>query len=79
MIYSTVYESPIQTLRLVSDGRSLMGLYMMSEKHLLTTQADWVEDESVEPFAQTKQQLTDYFATASWQAMAAVLNTSSGC
>jgi hypothetical protein len=34
-----------------------MGLYMMSEKHLLTTQADWVEDESVEPFAQTKQQL----------------------
>jgi methylated-DNA-[protein]-cysteine S-methyltransferase len=62
MIYFTVYESPIQTLRLVSDGRSLIGLYMMSEKHLLTPQSDWVEDESVEPFAQAKQQLTDYFA-----------------
>jgi methylated-DNA-[protein]-cysteine S-methyltransferase len=62
MIYSTVYESPIQTLRLVSNGRSLTGLYMMSEKHLLTPQADWVEDESIEPFSQTQQQLTDYFA-----------------
>jgi methylated-DNA-[protein]-cysteine S-methyltransferase len=62
MIYFTVYESPIQTLRLVSDGRSLIGLYMMSAKHLLAPQNDWVEDESVEPFPQTKQQLTDYFA-----------------
>jgi methylated-DNA-[protein]-cysteine S-methyltransferase len=62
MIYSTVYESPIQTLRLVSDGRSLMGLYMMSEKHLLTPQGDWVEDESVAPFPETKQQLSAYFA-----------------
>ncbi|MGB8699457.1 MAG: methylated-DNA--[protein]-cysteine S-methyltransferase, partial [Thermosynechococcaceae cyanobacterium] len=58
----TVYESPIQTLRLVSDGRSLIGLYMMSEKHRLTAQDDWVEDESVAPFLETKQQLTAYFA-----------------
>jgi methylated-DNA-[protein]-cysteine S-methyltransferase len=62
MIYFTDYESPIQTLRLVSNGRSLIGLYMMSEKHQLTPQSDWVGDESVEPFAQTKQHLTDYFA-----------------
>jgi methylated-DNA-[protein]-cysteine S-methyltransferase len=62
MIYYTVYESPIQTLRLISDGRSLTGLYMMSEKHLLTPQDDWVEDESVAPFPETKQQLTAYFA-----------------
>jgi methylated-DNA-[protein]-cysteine S-methyltransferase len=62
MIYHTVYESSIQTLRLVSDGRSLMGLYMMSEKHLLMPQGDWVEDESVAPFPKTKQQLSAYFA-----------------
>jgi methylated-DNA-[protein]-cysteine S-methyltransferase len=62
MIYYTVYESPIQTLRLVSDGRSLTGLYMMSEKHLLTPQGDWVKDESVAPFSEIKQQLTAYFA-----------------
>jgi methylated-DNA-[protein]-cysteine S-methyltransferase len=62
MIYFTVYESPIQTLRLVSDGRSLIGLYMMSEKHLLRPRSDWREDESVAPFPETKHQLTDYFA-----------------
>lgn len=62
MIYFTVYESPIQTLRLVSDGRSLIGLYMMSEKHLQTPQRDGIEDESVAPFPETKQQLTAYFA-----------------
>ncbi|NJK30749.1 MAG: methylated-DNA--[protein]-cysteine S-methyltransferase [Acaryochloris sp. RU_4_1] len=62
MIYFTVYESPIQTLRLVSDGRSLIGLYMMSEKHPLTSQSNWVEDESVTPFPSTKQQLAAYFS-----------------
>jgi methylated-DNA-[protein]-cysteine S-methyltransferase len=62
MIYFTFYESPIQTLRLVSDGRSLIGLYMMSEKHLQTSQSEWAENDSVAPFLETKQQLTDYFA-----------------
>lgn len=62
MIYFTVYESPIQPLRLVSDGRSLMGLYMMSEKHLLLPKRDWAEDDSISPFPETKRQLTAYFA-----------------
>jgi methylated-DNA-[protein]-cysteine S-methyltransferase len=62
MIYFTLYESPIQSLRLVSNGQSLLGLYMMSEKHLLTPQSDEVEDESVAPFSETKQQLTAYFS-----------------
>jgi methylated-DNA-[protein]-cysteine S-methyltransferase len=61
MIYFTFYESPIQILRLVSDGRSLIGLYMMSEKHSLIPQGDWLEDKSVELFGQAKQQLTAYF------------------
>ena len=62
MIYFNVYESPIHSLRLVSDGRSLIGIYMMSDKHGLIAQNDWVEDESVAPFSATKQQLTAYFA-----------------
>jgi methylated-DNA-[protein]-cysteine S-methyltransferase len=62
MIYFSLYESPIQTLRLVSDGRSLIGLYMMSEKHHLIPASDWLEDDSVDPFPATKQQLTAYFA-----------------
>jgi methylated-DNA-[protein]-cysteine S-methyltransferase len=62
MIYYTTYESPIQTLRLVCDGRSLTGLYMMSEKHLFVSQSDWVEDDAVAPFAEAKEQLSAYFA-----------------
>jgi methylated-DNA-[protein]-cysteine S-methyltransferase len=62
MIYFTVCESPIQSLRLVSDGRSLMGLYMMSEKHQFASQSDWVEDDSVAPFPEAKQQLAAYFS-----------------
>jgi methylated-DNA-[protein]-cysteine S-methyltransferase len=62
MIYFTFYNSPIQSLRLVSDGRSLLGLYMMSEKHSLTPPSDWVEDASVDLFRETQQQLTAYFA-----------------
>lgn len=62
MIYFTFYESPIQSLRLVSDGRLLIGLYMMSEKHHLIPQSDWLEDDSTAPFPETKQQLKAYFA-----------------
>ena len=62
IIYFTFYESPIQSLRLVSDGRSLIGLYMMSEKHDLVCQSNCLEDDSVKPFPETKQQLTAYFA-----------------
>jgi methylated-DNA-[protein]-cysteine S-methyltransferase len=62
MIYFTYFESPIQTLRLVSDGRSLIGLYMMTEKHTQLLCNDWFENEAVKPFAIVRQQLTDYFA-----------------
>ncbi|NJN85216.1 MAG: methylated-DNA--[protein]-cysteine S-methyltransferase [Leptolyngbyaceae cyanobacterium SL_7_1] len=62
MIYFSFYESPVQTLRLVSDGRSLIGLYMLSDKHAAICQSDWLEDNSVPPFSDTKQQLDAYFA-----------------
>jgi methylated-DNA-[protein]-cysteine S-methyltransferase len=62
MAYFTYFESPIQTLCLVSNGRSLIGLYMMSDQHSLTPQSDWIKDESVAPFPAVKEQLTAYFA-----------------
>jgi methylated-DNA-[protein]-cysteine S-methyltransferase len=62
MSYFTYFESPIQTLRLVSDGRSLIGLYMIAEKHAQILCNDWLENEAVKPFAAVRQQLTDYFA-----------------
>jgi methylated-DNA-[protein]-cysteine S-methyltransferase len=62
MIYFTIYESPIQSLRLVSNGRSLIGIYMMSEKHQLIPHSDWTEDDFIAPFPETKQQLAAYFA-----------------
>jgi methylated-DNA-[protein]-cysteine S-methyltransferase len=61
-IYFTFYESPIQSLRLTSDGRSLTGIYMLSEKHQFLSQSKWIEEDSMAPFAVTKQQLTEYFA-----------------
>jgi methylated-DNA-[protein]-cysteine S-methyltransferase len=62
MIYFTIYESPIQALRLISDGRSLLGIYMLSEKHGLVHQDQWIEDDAIAPFVETKRQLTAYFA-----------------
>ncbi len=60
--YITDYESPLQTLRLVSDGRSLLGLYMQSEKHQPSFQADGIVDAAVAPFPVARQQLAAYFA-----------------
>lgn len=60
--FFTFYESPIQALRLVSDGQSLIGLYLASAKHDRMVQGDWVEDASVDPFPAAKQQLTAYFS-----------------
>jgi methylated-DNA-[protein]-cysteine S-methyltransferase len=59
--YITTYESPIQTLQLVSDGRSLIGLYMLSDKHQAIRQPNWIETDQVDPFPETKQQLAAYF------------------
>ena len=61
-MFVTLVESPIQALRLVSDGQSLIGLYMASEKHDLTTEANYRWDDAVTPFPETRQQLAAYFA-----------------
>jgi methylated-DNA-[protein]-cysteine S-methyltransferase len=61
-MYYTLYDSPIQTLRLVSNGEALMGLYMESKPHQRRWQQDWVQDDAIAPFAAAKQQLAAYFA-----------------
>jgi methylated-DNA-[protein]-cysteine S-methyltransferase len=61
-MFFTFYDSPIQRLQLVSDGRSLLALYTLSKKHHQMAARDWQENDGAAPFAITKQQLTDYFA-----------------
>jgi methylated-DNA-[protein]-cysteine S-methyltransferase len=62
MIYFTLHSSPIQPLQLVSDGRSLIGLYMMEPTHPPVMSADWQENDNAVPFEETKRQLTAYFS-----------------
>jgi methylated-DNA-[protein]-cysteine S-methyltransferase len=61
---STYYarvESPIATLLLVSDGISLLGLYMADQRHLPPIRADWIAEDSAVPFGAAREQLADYF------------------
>jgi methylated-DNA-[protein]-cysteine S-methyltransferase len=56
------FESPIQSLLLTSDGAALTGLFMVEQKHGPEIGADWTEAPDAAPFAETKRQLTEYFA-----------------
>lgn len=55
-------SSPIGVLTLTSDGHSLTGLFMENHKGFSEIGSAWVFDEFVEPFEQTKAELTAYFA-----------------
>lgn len=55
-------ESPLGTLILVSDGVSLVGLYMDGQRHALAIGADWQRDDDALPFPEAKRQLTAFFA-----------------
>jgi methylated-DNA-[protein]-cysteine S-methyltransferase len=58
MNYQTIYHSPVGKLRLVSDGKNLIGLHFCSDRYQETP-----EPESSErpPFLETSQQLDEYF------------------
>jgi methylated-DNA-[protein]-cysteine S-methyltransferase len=58
-LYTTI-ESPIGELLLLSDGEALTGLYMQEGRKPRTIAPDWVQ--SMEPFANVKTQLEEYFA-----------------
>jgi methylated-DNA-[protein]-cysteine S-methyltransferase len=58
MNYYHVYESPVGPLKLVSDGYSLVGLYFSTRRD--ATASSIVP--KVPPFAETVEQLDEYFA-----------------
>ena len=62
MTYYTYFDSPIQPLLLTSDGAALTGLFMVEQKHGPEVGADWTEDADAPPFAETRRQVTEYFA-----------------
>jgi methylated-DNA-[protein]-cysteine S-methyltransferase len=62
MTYYKLIESPLDTLLITSDGRSLTGLYLQGQKHYPEITDSWQESVNLEVFVQTQQQLTEYFA-----------------
>ncbi len=62
MTFYTYYDSPVQPLLLTSDGTALTGIFMVEHRHGPEVGADWTEQTDALPFAETKRQLTAYFA-----------------
>ena len=62
MKYYTTFESPLNQLLLVSDGRALTGLYFPSLRYGEEIQPDWHRVDSAKPFPHAKEQLAAYFA-----------------
>jgi methylated-DNA-[protein]-cysteine S-methyltransferase len=60
-LYST-HDSPIGPLLLISDGTSLTGLYMESQRHGPAVRPGWVREDDVAPFAEVRRQVDAYFA-----------------
>ena len=61
MTYTTVYESPIGFLELISDGMSLTDLRFKETETIQTEQTTKVLESSLSIFTDTKQWLDIYF------------------
>jgi methylated-DNA-[protein]-cysteine S-methyltransferase len=62
MIYYTCFESPLGTLLLTSNGRSLTGLYTKGQKYFPLKTEQWQEAKQLALLLQVQQQLAEYFA-----------------
>lgn len=62
MVYYTWINSPLGSLLLTSNGRSLTGLYLKGQRYFPHQTLDWCKAEQVEPFGQAQEQLIEYFA-----------------
>jgi methylated-DNA-[protein]-cysteine S-methyltransferase len=60
MLY-TSFDSPVGELLAVGDGHTLHGLYMQEGRTAIAVRGAW--EAADEPFAQVREQLTDYFAS----------------
>jgi len=61
MTYYTCIESPIESILLTSDGKSLTGVYMNVPKRNPHIREDWVRSDAAEPFPEARWQLALYF------------------
>ncbi len=62
MLYYTWMDSLLGALLLMSDGRSLTGLYLDGQKYFPSQTEEWQEADDIEVLTQTKTQLSEYFA-----------------
>lgn len=60
--YFTFFDSPLGRIKLISNGKSITGLYFENEKHDVVDVNDAVRDDGVKPFALAKDELRKYFA-----------------
>lgn len=60
--YYTFMDSSLGEIMLISNGSALTGLYLSSQKYALTIGADWLQNDELPLFAETKKALADYFA-----------------
>lgn len=56
------FESPLGPMILVSDGKSLTGLYLEGQKHFPKNADAWVWGENLPLFEKARVQLAEYFA-----------------
>lgn len=62
MLYKSYYHSPLGKIILVSDGESLIGLWIEGQKYYLgKLKDDFVENDNIDIFLQTKEWLDLYF------------------
>ena len=59
--YYQLHDSPTGELLLLSNGEALTALHMTAGKYVPATGSDWVRDERLPIFAQTKRELDAYF------------------
>lgn len=59
--YYQLHDSPTGELLLLSNGEALTALHMTAGKYVPATSTDWVRDERLPIFAQTRRELDAYF------------------
>jgi len=59
--YYTFLDSPIQRTLLTSDGTSLTGFFMNTDKHGQDVDKSWVRNDKAKPFPEAREQVSAYF------------------
>lgn len=62
MDFTTQYRAPVGVLKLASDGKSLIGLWIEGQKYFGAGLKETTEDNSLLLFGETKKWLDRYFA-----------------